>query len=152
MLIDCRSLELTPVPLPGGTAVVILDTATRRGLVDSAYNERRSQCEAAAEYFRAPALRDVGLELFEQSAAGLDQTTQNRALHVITENSRAVRAQRGAKVAARASNDSEPGLDNALAAIATMSFPPLSSSSSTVRRTSCTLGLSVSMIRSGADG
>mgnify|MGYP000096082514 CR=1 FL=1 len=29
--------------------MVILDTATRRGLVDSAYNERRSQCEAAAE-------------------------------------------------------------------------------------------------------
>ena len=31
-----------------GVAVVVLDTATRRGLVDSAYNERRSQCEAAA--------------------------------------------------------------------------------------------------------
>ena len=51
LLIDCRSLDATPVPLPAGVAVVILDTATRRGLVDSAYNERREQCEAAA---RAP--------------------------------------------------------------------------------------------------
>jgi len=45
LLIDCRSLETQPVPFPPGIAVVVLDTATRRGLVDSAYNERRSQCE-----------------------------------------------------------------------------------------------------------
>ena len=35
-------------------AVVVLDTATRRGLVDSAYNERRAQCEAAARHFGLP--------------------------------------------------------------------------------------------------
>ena len=52
LLIDCRSLECTPVPFPPGMAVVVLDTATRRGLVDSAYNERRSRCEAAAKFFR----------------------------------------------------------------------------------------------------
>jgi len=33
LLIDCRSLETTPTPLPAGTSVAILDTATRRGLV-----------------------------------------------------------------------------------------------------------------------
>ena len=44
-LIDCRSLKTTPVPLPEEVRVVILDTYTRRGLVDSAYNERRKQCE-----------------------------------------------------------------------------------------------------------
>ena len=59
LLIDCRSLDFEPAPLPPGTAVVILDTATRRGLVDSAYNERRAQCEAAARFFGVPALRDV---------------------------------------------------------------------------------------------
>ena len=42
MLIDCRSLELQPAPLPEGVAVVVLDTATRRGLVDSAYNSTAS--------------------------------------------------------------------------------------------------------------
>jgi galactokinase len=55
LLIDCRSLETQPVPLPQGTAVVVLDTASRRGLVDSAYNERRTQCEAAARFFGIPA-------------------------------------------------------------------------------------------------
>jgi galactokinase len=59
LLIDCRSLETQLAPLPPETAVVILDTATRRGLVDSAYNERRAQCEAAAHFFGVPALRDV---------------------------------------------------------------------------------------------
>ena len=47
---------------PKGTVVVVLDTATRRGLVDSAYNERRAQCEAAAKLLRrqGPARRHVG--------------------------------------------------------------------------------------------
>ncbi|MEA3310451.1 MAG: galactokinase family protein, partial [Chloroflexota bacterium] len=35
LLIDCRSLALTPVPLPPETVVVVLDTNTRRGLVAS---------------------------------------------------------------------------------------------------------------------
>ena len=45
LLIDCRSLDSEAVPLPRDTVVVVLDTSTRRGLVDSAYNERRAQCE-----------------------------------------------------------------------------------------------------------
>ena len=64
LLIDCRSLATEPVPFPPALAVVVLDTATRRGLVDSAYNERRSQCEAAAAFFAVPALRDVTSSMF----------------------------------------------------------------------------------------
>ncbi|MEA3336333.1 MAG: galactokinase [Chloroflexota bacterium] len=92
MLIDCRSLESTAVPLPPDTAVVVLDTATRRGLVDSAYNERRSQCEAAARFFGVPALRDVSLIEFEARADELDDLTRRRAQHVITENDRTLQA------------------------------------------------------------
>src|SRR5690606_9437636 len=62
LLIDCRSLQTESVPLPPGTVVVVLDTMSRRGLVDSAYNERRRQCEEAARFFGVPALRDVSLE------------------------------------------------------------------------------------------
>ena len=92
LLIDCRSLDTQPVPFPAGVAVVVLDTSTRRGLVDSAYNERRSQCEAAAKFFGVTALRDVTVEQFQQSADGLDAVTRRRALHVITENDRTVKA------------------------------------------------------------
>ncbi len=92
LLIDCRTLDAQPVPFPAGTAVVVLDTSTRRGLVDSAYNERRSQCEAAAKFFGVKALRDVTMKQFEQMAGGLDVVTRRRALHVISENDRTLRA------------------------------------------------------------
>ena len=92
LLIDCRSLETEAVPLPPGTVVVVLDTATRRGLVDSAYNERRAQCEAAAAAFEVPALRDVSVEAFETDADRLDEVTRQRARHVVTENERVLQA------------------------------------------------------------
>lgn len=88
ILLDCRSLETESVPLPSEVAVVVLDTATRRGLVDSAYNERRSQCEAAARFFSRSALRDVSWADFEAQASQLDDVTRRRALHVISENER----------------------------------------------------------------
>ena len=92
LLIDCRDLKTELVPLPPGVAVVVLDTSTRRGLVDSAYNERRSQCEAAAKFFKVKALRDVSMERFLKEADGLDPVTRRRALHVIGENERTVKA------------------------------------------------------------
>lgn len=92
LLIDCRSLDLQAVRFPPGVAVVVLDTSTRRGLVDSAYNQRRAQCEATARFFQVRALRDVSIERFEQTAAELDPVTRRRARHVITENDRTVRA------------------------------------------------------------
>ena len=92
LLIDCRSLEIEYVPLPETTAVVVLDTATRRGLVDSAYNERRRQCEEAAAFFGARALRDVDVPTFEARAADLDPVSRRRARHVVTENARTLEA------------------------------------------------------------
>lgn len=92
LLIDCRSLESTLVPLPANTAVVVLDTGTRRGLVDSAYNERRAQCQAAAAFFGAPALRDVTMAQFLERAEQLDPLLRRRARHVISENARVLQA------------------------------------------------------------
>lgn len=92
LLIDCRTLETRPLPLPAHTAVVVLDTTTRRGLVDSAYNERRAQCEAAAAHLGAPALRDVTIDQLEAARSALDALTYRRARHVITENDRVLQA------------------------------------------------------------
>ncbi|MGD9093145.1 MAG: galactokinase [Anaerolineales bacterium] len=92
LLIDCRSLETSIVPLPPQNRVVILDTATRRGLVDSAYNERVAQCQVAARYFEVSALRDVSMEIFEERQDGLDPVTRRRARHVVTENVRTLGA------------------------------------------------------------
>ena len=94
LLIDCRSLETRAVPMPDSAAVVILDTATRRGLVDSAYNERRRQCEEAARFFGVRVLRDVDAAAFAARADGLEETIRRRARHVISENARTVAAAR----------------------------------------------------------
>jgi galactokinase len=92
LLIDCRSLETRSVLVPEKASVVVLDTGTRRGLVDSAYNERRAQCEQAARFFGVPALRDVDLATFESREGELDPLTRRRARHVITENARTTAA------------------------------------------------------------
>ncbi|MBN2218288.1 MAG: galactokinase [Pirellulales bacterium] len=92
LLIDCRALHTDPTPLPEGTSVVVLDTSTRRGLVDSAYNERRAQCEEAARSLGVPALRDATIERLEQSADAMDPVVFRRARHVISENARTLRA------------------------------------------------------------
>jgi galactokinase len=92
VLIDCRSLATRPVPLPAGTAVVVLDTGTRRELVTSAYNERRAQCEAASRAFGVKVLRDVTVERFTSECGSLDPLARMRARHVITENDRTERA------------------------------------------------------------
>ena len=92
LLIDCRTLETRAVAIPESVAVVVLDTGTRRGLVDSEYNERRAQCEEAAALFGVPALRDVDMLTFAERAGELDPVTRKRARHVVTENARTLEA------------------------------------------------------------
>ncbi|MHB8077735.1 MAG: galactokinase [Candidatus Krumholzibacteriia bacterium] len=96
LLLDCRSLECTPVPLPEEMAVVVMDTAAARRLAGSAYNERRAACAEAVRRLRAldpslTTLRDVTPALL---AAGHDllrspgDTLLRRARHVVEEMAR----------------------------------------------------------------
>ena len=88
LLLDCRSLEYQTVPMPASLQVLIIHSNVKRGLVDSAYNERREQCEAAAAFFGVKALRDVTLAQLEAAQAQLDPLIYARARHVISENNR----------------------------------------------------------------
>ncbi len=92
LFLDCRSLEIQHVLLPDHVAIVVMDTSTRRGLVDSAYNERRSQCEEAARFFGVKALRDVSLDEFERRKSGLREVVMRRARHIIMEDQRVLDA------------------------------------------------------------
>src|SRR3972149_6490557 len=73
LLLDCRTLEWEPVPLPEGVAIVVADTMVRRELGKSEYNARRAHCEEAVRIL-APvlpgikALRDVPVEGFNRPA------------------------------------------------------------------------------------
>ncbi len=88
LFLDCRSLEGINVPLPKSVRIVILDTDTRRELLDSEYNDRRNQCESVAQYFGVKALRDVSIKQLERSKSNLSTLEFKRAHHVILENKR----------------------------------------------------------------
>jgi galactokinase len=94
MLMDCRSLGLTYAPLPDSVVIVIADTGKRRGLVDSLYNERRSQCEAGAAALGVSHLRDVTLHGLSQAVADgkLSAAALPRCQHVVAENGRTLAA------------------------------------------------------------
>jgi galactokinase len=92
LLIDCRSLHTQAVHIPDETAILIVHSGVRRGLVESAYNERREQCEQVARFFGEKALRDVSMERLRAAQGQLDATVFRRAHHVISENERTLRA------------------------------------------------------------
>ena len=84
LLIDCRSLETRPVPLPDGVAVVVVDTGTRRELETSAYDERRADCAEAARLLGVAALRDADPDDWQR----LEGRVAMRARHVLGEQVR----------------------------------------------------------------
>jgi galactokinase len=95
LLLDCRSLETRPVPLPEETAVVVMDTGARRSLAGSAYNDRRAACERVVAHLqgldpRVRALRDITPDCLERAKDDLDPTDLGRARHVVRENARPV--------------------------------------------------------------
>ncbi|MCC5807736.1 MAG: galactokinase [Opitutales bacterium] len=91
---DFRTLEVSPAALGDGYALLMCNTHAQHALNDSAYNERRGHCEAAAaalgKLLNHPVthLRDVSWEAFEEHRSALDPVTARRAAHVIGENTR----------------------------------------------------------------
>lgn len=92
LFLDTRTLERRVLPLPGGAQVLVIDSGMPRTLAGSAYNERRAECEAAAQALGVRALRDVDDVTRVES---LDEPMRRRARHVITENQRVLRAVSG---------------------------------------------------------
>jgi len=92
LLIDCDSLDTRSVPMLREAAVIVIHSRVRRGLVTSAYNERRRQCEAAARHYGVRALRDLDVEALETRRGDLDPLIFRRARHVVTENHRTLEA------------------------------------------------------------
>ena len=95
LMIDCRSLETQPTPVPQDVAVIIVNSNVPHDLVTGEYNTRRQQCERAAAFFGVKALRDVSVAQFKEKEAeltALDPLVAKRARHVVTENQRVLDA------------------------------------------------------------
>lgn len=99
MLLLCDPLEVQHTPFHSGDyRIVISNTNKRRGLLDSKYNERRSECELAVKELQVkfPQLQLLGqmsLEQFSQHQSLIrNATVLRRAQHVIEEIDRVLQS------------------------------------------------------------
>jgi len=98
ILLDCREITHQYVPLVlDGCKIVIANTNKKRGLTDSKYNERRSECEQAVaalqQRLAITCLRDVSAGEFEANRDLIrDDIVAKRAEHVVYEIDRTLRA------------------------------------------------------------
>lgn len=94
LALKCDTLNYDEVPLSlNGYKIVISNTNKRRGLADSKYNERRSECEQALDILNSEgqynSLSDIDFATFEKVKVKLtNDVLLRRAKHVITENKR----------------------------------------------------------------
>jgi galactokinase len=88
LLIDCQDLSTRRVSIPRDWEILIVHSGVKRGLVESEYNQRRTQCEIAAAFFGQKSLRGVGIEELLAAEGKLDELSFRRARHVLTENER----------------------------------------------------------------
>jgi galactokinase len=97
LMLDCRSLEYRLLPLRDDVRLVICNTMVRHSVAAGEYNRRRAECEAGVEYLSKQfpgvrALRDATLEELAALNSDLPDKILRRCRHVITENTRVVRA------------------------------------------------------------
>jgi galactokinase len=97
VMLDCRSLESTPLPLPEDVKLVACNTMVKHELASSEYNARREECEEGVRILsqqlpNIQSLRDVSLKDLEGYGSGLPGVVYRRCRHVITENDRVLLA------------------------------------------------------------
>jgi galactokinase len=98
LYLDCRDLHYQLVPFDvEGYVVAICNSKVKRQLVDSAYNERRAQCEEGVRLLQRKlgnitALRDVSAEQLDKNKSLFPPIVYQRCKHVITENERVTKA------------------------------------------------------------
>jgi galactokinase len=94
LLLDCRTLEHRSIPMADDDlALVACHSGSPRRLESSAYNERRSQCEAAVAVIAqvepgVTALRDVTPAMLEAARPRLEPVAAARAEHIVFEDER----------------------------------------------------------------
>lgn len=98
IFLDTADLSYTYAPIKLENAkIVIACSNKKRGLGDSKYNERRSECETALEEIKQvvgiKTLGDLNEEQFETYKAAIkDEVRCKRAKHAVYENQRTVKA------------------------------------------------------------
>lgn len=104
IFLDTSNLEYEYAPIQlEGAKIVIACSNKKRGLGDSKYNERRTECETALEELKKVVsihtLGDLSEEQFEQYKDAIkDDVRRKRAKHAVYENQRTIQAVNALKV------------------------------------------------------
>ena len=100
ILLDCNTLKYSYSTIDlKDEMLVISNTNKRRGLADSKYNERRSECETALKELKVKlninSLGDLSIEEFENNKDLIkDEVRRKRAKHAVYENQRTLMAKK----------------------------------------------------------
>lgn len=98
ILLDCRSLQYEPLPLPEQVAVVICNSMVKHSHSDGReYNQRRSEFEEGmrtlrSRYPKMQTLRDIGEQELSDCAELMPDHIFRRCWHVVSENRRVLQA------------------------------------------------------------
>ena len=98
LFLDCRSNKWEDIPVDFDDAsFVIIDSGISRSLKNTAFNDRRKECDEAMAILkkknpRYQSLRDVGVVALERHKKALNPILRKRAEHVIHENDRVLKA------------------------------------------------------------
>ncbi len=87
LFLDTRSLTYARVPLPPGSALIVIDSGITHSHAGGEYATRREECSRAAASLGVPELRDVTVNDLDRLNA-LPEPLNRRARHVVTENAR----------------------------------------------------------------
>ncbi len=91
--LDCRSVDATPYKINfKAYELVLINTNVKHSLSDSAYNDRRRVCETISKQLGVKALRDVSVNDLERIKNDVSIEDYNKALYVIEENTRTLKA------------------------------------------------------------
>ncbi|HVH87616.1 MAG TPA: galactokinase [Terriglobales bacterium] len=93
LMLDCRSLAFTLLPLAPRSRMVICNTMVKHEHASGEYNKRRTECEEGVSILRKfipgiTSLRDVCVQQLERYEEKLPAAIYRRCRHVITENQR----------------------------------------------------------------
>jgi galactokinase len=91
LFLDTRTLDRQVLSFPSGAEIVVIDSGVPRTLAGSGYNQRRAECEQAAQLLGVKALRDIT----DMSGVELPEPLQRRTRHVVTEDNRVLEVLQG---------------------------------------------------------
>ncbi|CAH8284290.1 galactokinase [Mariniflexile fucanivorans] len=99
LLLDCRTVKSKPYKIDfKDQELILINTNIKHSLSDSAYNDRRSVCESISELLKVKALRDATEFDLETIKDQVSPENYQKALYVIQENERAVKASKAMEV------------------------------------------------------